>query len=306
MTTATRAIGTNPSSSATELARVEGVQPLRRRDPRRHLRGRPWAAPPRPRAAAADVAAGRSPRSRRSRPTSAAPGRRPGPGTTPAAHPGSRCARSPLHPAKRVGLWHRAGLASGSCGSSSRGAREPSGAPWSRALVAAGHEVTVFSRSEERVAALGLPGVVPAVGDAFDPDGVARAVQAAKPEVVLNQLTSLPQSANPLAIKRGFDTTSRLRREVSGTLGRRRPRRGCTPCRRPEHLFRLPARPRDAHRVRPALDRCPGSDRQPHRIARRPSSRPPSATTPSRVSCCATAPSTAPAPTSHPVASTPP
>ena len=92
------------------------------------------------------------------------------------------------------------------------------GRPLVRALVAAGNEVTVFSRSEGRIAALGIPGVVPSVGDAFDADGVTRAVQAAKPEVVLNQLTSLPRSANPLAIKRGFDTTGRLRREVSGTL----------------------------------------------------------------------------------------
>jgi len=92
------------------------------------------------------------------------------------------------------------------------------GRPLVRALVAAGHEVTVFSRSEARVAALGLPGVVPAVGDAFDPDAVMRAVQAAHPEVVVNQLTNLARSVNPLAAKRGFETTSRLRREVSGRL----------------------------------------------------------------------------------------
>jgi nucleoside-diphosphate-sugar epimerase len=92
------------------------------------------------------------------------------------------------------------------------------GRPLVAALAAAGHELTVFSRSEGRVAALGVPGVVPAVGDAFDADSLVRAVQVAKPEVVVNQLTNLAQSANPLAVKRGFDTTSRLRREVSGTL----------------------------------------------------------------------------------------
>ena len=31
-------------------------------------------------------------------------------------------------------------------------------------------------------------------------------------------MTSLPQTVNPFAVKRGFDLTSRLRREVSGTL----------------------------------------------------------------------------------------
>ena len=92
------------------------------------------------------------------------------------------------------------------------------GRPLVSALVAAGHHVTVFSRREGRVTALGVPGVVPAVGDAFDPGTLARAVQAAEPEVVVNQLTSLAQTANPLAVKRGFDTTSRLRSEVSSAL----------------------------------------------------------------------------------------
>ncbi len=92
------------------------------------------------------------------------------------------------------------------------------GRPLVASLAASGHEVVVFSRREDRVAALGVPGIVPAVGDALSPDAVMRAVQSAKPEVVINQLTSLPQSINPIAIKRGFDLTSRLRREASGTL----------------------------------------------------------------------------------------
>ena len=92
------------------------------------------------------------------------------------------------------------------------------GRPLVAALVAAGHEVTVFSRSADRVAALGLPDVTPAVGDALRPDDVVSSVQRAAPEVVVNQLTSLAQSANPLAVKRGFDQTCRLRREASETL----------------------------------------------------------------------------------------
>jgi nucleoside-diphosphate-sugar epimerase len=76
----------------------------------------------------------------------------------------------------------------------------------------------VFSRHAGGVAALGLPNVVPAVGDALDADALTAAVRAATPDVVVNQLTNLPQSVNPLAVKRGFDATSRLRREVAGTL----------------------------------------------------------------------------------------
>ena len=92
------------------------------------------------------------------------------------------------------------------------------GRPLVTSLAAAGHEVVVFSRREGRVAALGVPGIVAAVGDAFDAEALTRAVQSAQPEVVVNQLTSLPQTVNPVAMKRGFDLTSRLRREVSGTL----------------------------------------------------------------------------------------
>jgi nucleoside-diphosphate-sugar epimerase len=94
------------------------------------------------------------------------------------------------------------------------------GRPLVTALAAAGHEVAVYSRHEEKVTALGVPGVVPAVGDAFDADTLMRAVQSFRPEVVINELTSLPQTFNPLGIKRSFDLTSRLRREVSNTLVR--------------------------------------------------------------------------------------
>lgn len=94
------------------------------------------------------------------------------------------------------------------------------GRPLVTALARAGHEVTVYARSPEKVAALGLPGVVAAAGDAFDTDTLTRTVKDARPEVVVNQLTALPKTANPLAMKRGFDATSRLRTEVSGALVR--------------------------------------------------------------------------------------
>jgi nucleoside-diphosphate-sugar epimerase len=94
------------------------------------------------------------------------------------------------------------------------------GRPLVSALAAAGHDVTMFSRSAARVAALGIPSVVPAIGDALDPDSLTRAVRDAAPEVVVNQLTNLPQTANPLAIRRGFRQTVRLRSEASVTLVR--------------------------------------------------------------------------------------
>ena len=92
------------------------------------------------------------------------------------------------------------------------------GRPLVAALAADGHEVTVFSRSQDRVAALGIPGIVAAVGDALDSQSLGRAVQEAAPEVIVNQLTNLPQSPNPIAMKRGIEQTNRLRTEASKTL----------------------------------------------------------------------------------------
>jgi 2-alkyl-3-oxoalkanoate reductase len=100
------------------------------------------------------------------------------------------------------------------------------GRPLVSALAAAGHDVTVFSRSAARVTAPGTPGVTPAVGDALDGDALTRAVRDASPEVVVNELTNLPQTANPLAIRRGFRQTTRLRNEASVTLVRAARRAG--------------------------------------------------------------------------------
>jgi nucleoside-diphosphate-sugar epimerase len=94
------------------------------------------------------------------------------------------------------------------------------GRPLVAALAAAGHEVAVYARSAEKVTALGIPDVVAAAGDAFDSDTLTRAVIDARPEVVVNQLTALPKTANPIAMKKAFDATSRLRTEVSGVLVR--------------------------------------------------------------------------------------
>jgi nucleoside-diphosphate-sugar epimerase len=94
------------------------------------------------------------------------------------------------------------------------------GRPLVRRLAAAGHEVTIFTRDAERVSALGVPGVTAAVGDVLDADTLVRAVAEAQPEVVINQLTNLPQTSSPAALKRGLRATSRLRTEASATLVR--------------------------------------------------------------------------------------
>jgi len=92
------------------------------------------------------------------------------------------------------------------------------GRPLVAQLAGAGHDVTVLTRSVARVGDLGMEGVTPAVGDALDPDAVTAAVVAARPDVVINQLTNLARTANPGDLRRGMARTARLRREASATL----------------------------------------------------------------------------------------
>ena len=82
----------------------------------------------------------------------------------------------------------------------------------------AGHEVTGMTRSEKRAATLREQGAEVAVCDAFDADGVARAVAAARPEVVVNELTDIPPAINPRRFDDQFATNDRLRREGTANL----------------------------------------------------------------------------------------
>jgi nucleoside-diphosphate-sugar epimerase len=85
------------------------------------------------------------------------------------------------------------------------------GRPLVRALVQAGHEVTGTSRTAERAATVHAAGGTGIVCDALDRDAVFTAVSAAAPEVVIHQLTALPDSFAKL--RKGSEATNRLRRE---------------------------------------------------------------------------------------------
>jgi nucleoside-diphosphate-sugar epimerase len=84
----------------------------------------------------------------------------------------------------------------------------------------AGHEVVGMTRSEERAEELRRQGVEPAVCDAFDADGVIRAVKAARPHAVVNQLTDIPKALNPRKSSEQFEMNDRLRTEGSRNLMR--------------------------------------------------------------------------------------
>ncbi|MBV9680491.1 MAG: NAD(P)-dependent oxidoreductase, partial [Solirubrobacterales bacterium] len=84
-------------------------------------------------------------------------------------------------------------------------------------LVAAGHEVTGMTRSESKRVLLSQLGAVPVIADALDPHQVADAVAAARPEVIVHQLTSI----GPLDTRhfdRDFALTNRLRTEGTDYL----------------------------------------------------------------------------------------
>jgi len=84
-------------------------------------------------------------------------------------------------------------------------------------LVAAGHEVTGTTRSEQRAIGLRASGADAAVVDALDEAAMRAAVEAARPEVVVHQLTSLPRRREPRGPK-GMEATNRLRSEGTRIL----------------------------------------------------------------------------------------
>jgi nucleoside-diphosphate-sugar epimerase len=86
-------------------------------------------------------------------------------------------------------------------------------------LVAAGHEVVGMTRSAERAGLVRELGAEPAIADALDPDAVGAAVSAARPEVIVNQLTALSEAPLDLRhFERVFAQTNRLRTEGTDIL----------------------------------------------------------------------------------------
>lgn len=93
------------------------------------------------------------------------------------------------------------------------GASGTIGIPLVRALVAAGHRVTAMTRSPEKQASLAALGASPALADALDSAALTRVVAAAKPDVVIHQLTNLPKTG--VRSVKDLESTNRLR--IDGT-----------------------------------------------------------------------------------------
>ena len=96
------------------------------------------------------------------------------------------------------------------------GASGAIGRPLVRQLVAAGHRVTGTTRREDRAEKIRAAGAEAVVCDVFDVPALEAAVKAAAPEVVVNELTSLPEDFNPRKIDYG--PTNRVREEGGRNL----------------------------------------------------------------------------------------
>jgi nucleoside-diphosphate-sugar epimerase len=92
------------------------------------------------------------------------------------------------------------------------------GRPLIRRLLDAGHEVIGTTRSPERAETLRQLGVRPAIVDARDTDALRAAVIEAAPEVVINQLTNLPNKMNFRRGEETFGPTTELRGKAAPAL----------------------------------------------------------------------------------------
>jgi nucleoside-diphosphate-sugar epimerase len=85
-------------------------------------------------------------------------------------------------------------------------------------LLAAGHAVTGTTRSAEKAAELKTIGVEPVVVDVFDAGTLRDAAAEARPEIVIHQLTDLPDVIDPAEMPNVLARTSRLRIEGTASL----------------------------------------------------------------------------------------
>lgn len=97
------------------------------------------------------------------------------------------------------------------------GATGAVGGPLTRLLVAEGHSVVGTTRSADKASTIEAAGATAAVVDAYDGDAVRTAVLAAKPDVVIHQLTDLPGTRDPATYPAALAANARLR--IAATPG---------------------------------------------------------------------------------------
>ena len=85
-------------------------------------------------------------------------------------------------------------------------------------LLGAGHHVTGTTRSTSKADMLRAAGVEPIVIDIFDTALLTRAVSAARPDIVIHQLTDLPPGLDPSQMVEGTKRNARMRSEGTQSL----------------------------------------------------------------------------------------
>lgn len=98
------------------------------------------------------------------------------------------------------------------------GASGAIGRPLTRLLVAAGHAVVGTTRSKEKAETIAAAGAEPVVVDVYDAEALRRAVVAARPDVVIHQLTDLPQRRDPQMHAAALARNARVRIEGTPNL----------------------------------------------------------------------------------------
>jgi nucleoside-diphosphate-sugar epimerase len=97
------------------------------------------------------------------------------------------------------------------------GASGAIGRPLVRELIAAGHEVTGMTRREEAAQEIRAAGGEAVVCDVYDTSALTEAVTAAAPEVVVHQLTALPEKLD-LRDRDAYVANNRIRTEGTRNL----------------------------------------------------------------------------------------
>jgi nucleoside-diphosphate-sugar epimerase len=85
-------------------------------------------------------------------------------------------------------------------------------------LLDAGHDITGMTRSAEAARDLKAVGVTPAIADVYDGEGLKRAVVAARPDVVMHQLTDLPRVFDETQLAAQYPRNARIRIEGTRNL----------------------------------------------------------------------------------------
>jgi len=98
------------------------------------------------------------------------------------------------------------------------GATGAIGRPLIKSLTLAGHTAFGMVRSQDSSASLADSGAEPIIGDALDAPSVSAAVAKVRPDVIINELTSLPRHYTPTEMKGSAERDARVRLEGNKNL----------------------------------------------------------------------------------------